>query len=72
MKKSYGATFGRNYFNRSSAPETEYDNMEDELEEFFADKLSLKKLVVDYLYPEISVKKIDGAAFGRYYSNRSS
>jgi len=67
-----GAAFGRNYFNRPSAPETEEDEYADERAEILADALALKKSAVDYLHPEIGVKSTDGAAFGRNYFNRPS
>ncbi|KAL7449509.1 hypothetical protein ACHAWC_002842, partial [Mediolabrus comicus] len=64
-----GAAFGRNYFNRASAPETEDD---DERAEVLAEAAALKKLAVDYMHPEVGVTSVDGAAFGRNYFNRAS
>lgn len=65
-------TFGRNYFNRASAPETEDDDYADERAHALADAASLKKLAVDYMHPEIGVKVQDPALFGRNYFNRAS
>jgi xylose isomerase len=67
-----GACFGRNYFNRPSAPETEEDEFADERAEILAEASALKKLAVDYMHPEIGVTSTDGACFGRNYFNRFS
>eukprot|EP00984_Skeletonema_dohrnii_P032555 scaffold26904_cov74-Skeletonema_dohrnii-CCMP3373.AAC.1 len=67
-----GAAFGRNYFNRASAPDTEDDEFADERAEVLAEAAALKKLAVDYLHPEVGVNNTDGAAFGRNYFNRAS
>ena len=67
-----GAAFGRNYFNRASAPETEDDELADERAEVLAEAAALKKLAVDYMHPEVGVTSVDGAAFGRNYFNRAS
>jgi adenosyl cobinamide kinase/adenosyl cobinamide phosphate guanylyltransferase len=67
-----GACFGRNFYNRPSAPETEEDEFADERAEILADALALKKAAVDYLHPEVGVVNSDGAAFGRNYFNRPS
>ena len=67
-----GACFGRNYFNRYSAPETEDDEFADERAEITEEMAALKKLVVDHFHPEIGVKAADGACFGRNYFNRYS
>jgi len=72
VKSSDGAAFGRNYFNRPSAPDTEEDDLADDREEILADMRSLKKLAVDYMHPEVGVKSSDGAAFGRNYFTRPS
>jgi uncharacterized protein (UPF0261 family) len=72
VKSTDGACFGRNYFNRYSAPETEDDEFADERAEILADALALKKAAVDYLHPEIGVKNVDGACFGRNYFERPS
>jgi len=67
-----GAAFGRNYFNRASAPDTEDDEFADERAEVLAEAAALKKLAVDYLHPEVGVTSTDGAAFGRNFFNRAS
>ncbi len=69
---SDGAAFGRNYFNRVSAPDTEDDELADERAEVLAEAAALKKLAVDYMHPEVGVTSVDGAAFGRNYFNRAS
>jgi uncharacterized protein (UPF0261 family) len=72
VKSADGACFGRNYFNRASAPDTEDDEFADERADVLADALALKQAAIDYLHPEIGVKKTDGACFGRNYFNRPS
>ena len=67
-----GACFGRNYFNRPSAPETEEDEVADERARVLAEAAALKKAAIDYLHPEIGVTSTDGACFGRNYFNRYS
>eukprot|EP00581_Thalassiosira_minuscula_P031171 CAMPEP_0183784854 /NCGR_PEP_ID=MMETSP0739-20130205/66203_1 /TAXON_ID=385413 /ORGANISM="Thalassiosira miniscula, Strain CCMP1093" /LENGTH=540 /DNA_ID=CAMNT_0026028843 /DNA_START=35 /DNA_END=1658 /DNA_ORIENTATION=- len=73
-----GACFGRNYFNRPSAPEAEEDEFADEraevlgAAEILAEASALKKLATDYMHPEVGVTATDGAAFGRNYFNRAS
>jgi xylose isomerase len=67
-----GACFGRNYFNRPSAPETEEDELADERADILSEAAALKQLAVDYMHPEIGVKTTDGAALGRNYFNRPS
>jgi uncharacterized protein (UPF0212 family) len=64
--------FGRNYFNRASAPETEEDEFADERTEILAEMAALKQSAVDYLHPEIGVKTTDATLFGRNYFNRAS
>ena len=64
--------FGRNYFNRASAPETEEDEFADERAEILAEMTALKQSAVDYLHPEIGVKTTDATLFGRNYFNRAS
>ncbi len=66
------AVFGRNYFNRASAPEVESLEEANELTCVLADAMALKKAAVDYMHPEIGVKSADGACFGRNYFNRAS
>jgi len=60
--------FGRNYFGRASAPDTEDAERSQILEEMQA----MKKLAVDYMHPEIPIKAADGAVFGRNYFARAS
>jgi hypothetical protein len=67
-----GTVFGRNYFNRYAAPETEEDEFADEHAEILADALALKKAAADYMHPEVGVTSIDGAYFGRNCCNRYS
>ncbi|KAL7502376.1 hypothetical protein ACHAXN_000682 [Cyclotella atomus] len=66
------AVFGRNYFNRPSAPEVESLEEANERARVLADAMALKKAAVDYMHPEIGVKSADGACFGRNYFNRAS
>ncbi|KAL7531606.1 hypothetical protein ACHAXR_005266 [Thalassiosira sp. AJA248-18] len=67
-----GVCFGRNYFNRYSAPETEEDEFADERAEILAEAAALKKSAGDYMHPEVGVKSTGGACFGRNYFNRYS
>jgi len=67
-----GASFGRNYFNRPSAPETEEDEFADERAEVLAEAAALKKLAADYMHPEVGVSSCDATLFGRNYFNRAS
>ena len=67
-----GTCFGRNYFNRPSAPETEEDEYADERAEILAEAAALKKLAVDYMHREVGVTLADGTCFGRNYFNRFS
>ena len=72
VRTTDGACFGRNYFNRASAPETEDDELADERAEILAEAAALKKLAVDYMHPEVGVTSVDGTYFGRNYFNRAS
>eukprot|EP00568_Trieres_chinensis_P018109 CAMPEP_0183329386 /NCGR_PEP_ID=MMETSP0160_2-20130417/84767_1 /TAXON_ID=2839 ORGANISM="Odontella Sinensis, Strain Grunow 1884" /NCGR_SAMPLE_ID=MMETSP0160_2 /ASSEMBLY_ACC=CAM_ASM_000250 /LENGTH=528 /DNA_ID=CAMNT_0025497577 /DNA_START=57 /DNA_END=1643 /DNA_ORIENTATION=+ len=63
--------FGRNYFNRPSAPEREDDEDAGEREAILAEAAALKKLAVDYAHPERAVE-VDPASFGRNYFSRPS
>jgi hypothetical protein len=67
-----GACFGRNYFNRLSAPEPEDAKEADERAQILADAMALKKSAINYLHPEIGVTATDGACFGRNYFTRFS
>jgi uncharacterized protein (UPF0261 family) len=64
--------FGRNYFNRYSAPDMEDLEEANERAEILADALALKKSAANYMHPEVGVKSTDGACFGRNYFNRYS
>ena len=72
VKAADATLFGRNYFNRYSAPETEDDELADERAEIMDEMATLKKLAVDYLHPEVGVKAADATLFGRNYFNRYS
>merc|ERR1719396_291190 len=69
-----GACFGRNYFTRYSAPETEEDDFsdDDERAEVLAEAAALKNLAADYMHPEAGVATADGSAFGRNWFSRPS
>jgi len=60
--------FGRNYFNRSSAPINED---EEERQLVLADAKALRKLATDFLHPELPLVT-DPNVFGRNYFNRPS
>lgn len=62
--------FGRNYFNRASAPEYEEDA--EEREQIMQDLKALKRVAMDYLHPEIGVVATDPTACGRNYFARYS
>jgi len=64
--------FGRNYFNRFSAPETEDSEFADERAEILEDAVALEKSAVDYMHPENPVVEVDANAFGRNYFSRYS
>ena len=64
--------FGRNYFTRPSAPETENDEMAEERARILADAAALKQKALDYLHPELPVITSDPTAFGRSYFTRPS
>ena len=72
VKAADGACFGRDYFNRYSAPETEEFEVADERARVLAEAAALKKSVVDYSHPEVGVRAADGACFGRSYFSRYS
>merc|ERR1712127_776714 len=67
-----GVCFGRNYFNRSSAMETEEAEFADERAEILVEVAALKKLAADYMHPEAGVKATDATLFGRNYFSRAS
>jgi len=60
--------FGRNYFNRPSAPEQEAA----ETLEILKDVQALRKLAKDYRHPELPVVALDATLFGRNYFMRPS
>merc|ERR1711935_1159910 len=62
----------RNYFDRSSAPETESCDEAEERAQILADAAALKKLALDYLHPELPVVTSDPTACGRNYFDRAS
>jgi hypothetical protein len=72
VKSADGACFGRNYFNRYSAPETEDDEFADERAEILAEAAALKKAALAYMHPEIGVSVEDASLFGRNYFTRYS
>jgi hypothetical protein len=61
--------FGRNWFNRPSAPEVESTEQADERALVLSEALAFKKSAVDYMRPEVGVIS---AAGGRNYFNRYS
>jgi len=63
--------FGRNYFDRASAPEVESKEEADERARILADAAALKELATDYSRPEKPVT-VDPAVFGRCYFDRPS
>jgi len=64
--------YGRNYFNRPSAIETEEDEFADERAEILEEMTQMKKHAVEYMHPEVGVKTSDATVFGRNYFNRPS
>ena len=72
VKAEDATLFGRNYFNRYSAPETEDKELMDERVAVLADVAALKKLAVNYMHPEVGVMTSDASLFGRNYFNRPS
>jgi len=72
VNSSDGTLYGRNYFNRPSAPDTEDDDFADERAEILEEMASLTKLAVDYMHPELGVTSSDPTLFGRNYFNRPS
>jgi hypothetical protein len=66
-----GASFGRNYFYRYSAPETEDFEVAEERTRVLAEAAALEKLAIDYMHPEIAfVATVDGAVYGRNFFTR--
>jgi hypothetical protein len=67
-----GAVFGRNYFNRPSAPKVESTEEASECALVLAEAAALKMSAVDYMYPEVGVTSAVGVCFGRNYFHRYS
>ena len=65
------AAFGRNYYSRPSAEETEASATVDERQRILEEVSQLKQLAKDYLHPEAPVQ-IDATGFGRNYFGRPS
>merc|ERR1712161_141522 len=65
------SVYGRNYFNRLSAPEVEVEDIEEQAQ-VLADVRALKKAAVDYAHPEFGVSTSDPSVYGRNYFNRVS
>ena len=65
-------SFGRNYFNRASAPDTEDMEGAAECARVLADAKALKSNAVDFMHPEVGVTTTDGTACGRNYFDRAS
>jgi len=69
---SDGTATARCYFDRASAPEQESYEEAEERAAILADALTLKKLAVDYMHPELGVVASDGTATARCYFDRFS
>merc|ERR1712238_204237 len=65
------SVYGRNYFNRLSAPEVEVEDIEEQAQ-VLADVRALKKAAIDYVHPEFEVTISDPSVYGRNYFNRLS
>lgn len=63
-------TYGRNYFNRISAPEQESLDDACERASIFRDIKILHESAVHYLHPERPIETSDGAVYGRNYFHR--
>lgn len=72
VKATDPTVFGRNYFNRPSAPEQEDADEAEEKARVLADAVALKKLAVDYAHPEVGVSSSNPTVFGRNYFGRPS
>merc|ERR1712238_400789 len=62
------SVYGRNYFNRLSAPEFEDEDIEEKAM-ILAEAIALKKAAVDYAHPEFEVSASDPSVHGRNYFN---
>ena len=60
--------YGRNYFNRFSAPKVEVENIE-ECAVILAETNALKKAAVDYAHPEVGVVASDPSVHVSNYCN---
>jgi hypothetical protein len=67
-----GASKGRNFFNRPSAPEQLEDEEADEVADIMEDMAKLKKAARAYMHPEDKVVTEDATLFGRNYYVRAS
>eukprot|EP01082_Thalassiosira_pseudonana_P002863 g3514.t1.1.5e174189 g3514 g3514.t1 contig12:2226681-2228540(+) len=67
-----GASKGRNFFNRPSAPEQLEDEEADEVADIMEDMAKLKKAARAYMHPEDKVVTEDATLFGRNYYGRAS
>merc|ERR1712161_61268 len=65
------SVYGRNYFNRVSAPEVEDEDMEEKAM-ILVEAIALKKATIDYAHPEFEVTISDPSVYGRNYFNRLS
>jgi len=72
VRTSDPCTFGRNFFGRTSAVESESKEEAVERAQILADAVVLKKLVTDYMHPEIKVATSDSCSFGRNYFTRAT
>merc|ERR1719389_1218671 len=59
-----GVCFGRNYFGRYTAPDTEDADLADERAMILADAAALKQLATDYAHPETGVAAANATLFG--------
>jgi hypothetical protein len=64
--------YGRNYYDRASAPVLESLQDAAERARVMEEMQTLKQLAVDYAHPELSVFTTDDTACGRLYFNRPS
>ena len=67
-----GTAFGRNYFERPSAPERKTDEEADEEADILTDVMALKKAAAAYLHPEVGVTESSPEMFGRNWFDRPS
>merc|ERR1719223_1891960 len=72
VESTDSTSFGRNYFNRPSAPDAISEEEAEERALILAEAAAMKKLAVDYMHPELGVESTDSTSFGRNYFNRPS